>query len=516
VAANSKIARYLMFENCGTVCGKVSNNLFYLRYSMSNQLATESSHRNFDAATLKPDWWAQRNRYYYRDIARLYQFLIPAGSTVLEVGCGTGNLLTNVEPKLGVGIDRSAEIVEMAKNKYPHLNFYCLDAENLKSASNFEGFPNTKFDYIILSEVLSDITNIQRALENLHGFCHPQTKIVISFHNYLWEPILNFAARIGQRRPQPRQNWLSMNDVLNLLNITGYQSVKSGRRCLLPKNIPLISNFVNRYITPLPVINHLGLTNYVVARQQLVPANNTNEYTVSVIIPTRNEAGNIAAAIDRLPQLGRHTEIIFVEGHSKDNTWEQIQAVMAAYQGDFTIKAFQQSGKGKGDAVRLGFGEATGDILMILDADLTVRPEELVNFVNVITSGRGEFINGSRLVYPYPNAAMPWLNTLANKFFALVFSFLLGQNIKDTLCGTKVLWRNDYLRIVANRSYFGDFDPFGDFDLLFGAAKLNLHIVEVPVCYQSRTYGESNIAHVKEGIVLLKMCLYAARKIKFI
>jgi glycosyltransferase involved in cell wall biosynthesis len=332
----------------------------------------------------------------------------------------------------------------------------------------------------------------------------------------LWEPLLHFAELIGQRRPQQTQSWLSMNDVINLLKITGYQPVKIGRRCLLPKDIPIVSNFVNRYVSPLPIVNHLGLTNYIVARKQIDRPIPSTKYTVSVIIPARNEAGNIAAAIDRLPQLGGHTEVIFVEGHSQDDTWEQIQTLGREYQGNFTIKAFQQLGKGKGDAVRLGFDKATGDILIILDADLTVQPEELVNFVNTIVSGRGEFINGSRLVYPYSQAAMPWLNTLANKFFALVFSFLLGQNIKDTLCGTKVMWRDDYLRICANRSYFGDFDPFGDFDLLFGAAKLNLHIVEVPVRYQPRTYGESNISHVREGLVLLKMCLYAARKIKFV
>ena len=284
----------------------------------------------------------------------------------------------------------------------------------------------------------------------------------------------------------------------------------------MPKYIPLISNFINRYVSPLPIINHLCLTNYIVARKQIYRSTETTDYSVSVIIPARNESGNIAAAIDRLPQLGKYTEVIFVEGHSKDDTWEKIQELEREYRGDFKIKAFQQSGKGKGDAVRLGFEQATGDILIILDADLTVQPEELVNFVRTIVSGRGEFINGSRLVYPYSQAAMPWLNTLANKFFALVFSFLLGQNIKDTLCGTKVLWREDYLRIVANRSYFGDFDPFGDFDLLFGAAKLNLHIVEVPVRYQSRTYGASNIAHVREGLILIKMCLYAAQKIKFV
>jgi hypothetical protein len=469
---------------------------------MSDRLVKERARSHFDAIAFKLDWWAQRNRYYYRDLDRLHQFLIPAGSNVLEIG---------------VGIDFSAVVINIAKTKYTNLHFYCLDAEQLNLVNRAE-YPllDTEFDYIILSGVLGDLTNIQRVLEQLHQFCYPHTKLVINFHNFLWEPILHLAEQIGQRRPQSPQNWLSMPDVINLLNITGYQPVKVGRRLLLPKNIPILSDFVNRYLSPLPLVDRLNLTNYIVARQQIGDRKIDPHYTVSVIIPARNEAGNIAAAIERLPQLGKHTEVIFVEGHSQDDTWTKIQTLVREYCGNFTIHAFQQSGKGKGDAVRLGFEKATGDILIILDADLTVQPEELVNFVSTIVSGRGEFINGSRLVYPYSQVAMPWLNTVANKFFALVFSFLLGQNIKDTLCGTKVLWREDYLRIVANRSYFGDFDPFGDFDLLFGAAKLNLHIVEVPVRYQPRTYGESNIAHVREGLVLLKMCLYAARKIKFV
>jgi ubiquinone/menaquinone biosynthesis C-methylase UbiE len=482
---------------------------------MSNWLVTERTQKHFDDVALKLDWWARHNRYYYQDLDRLHQFLIPVGSKVLEIGCGTGDLLAKIRPSIGVGVDFSSAVIELAKTKHPDLTFHCLDIEYLdREISVKHVLLDTEFDYLILSDVLGDLTNIQRVLENLHQICHPHTKVIINFHNFLWEPILHFAEKIGQRRPQPPQSWLSMNDVLNLLNITGYQSVKVGRRLIIPKYIPILSNFINRYLSPLPIINHLSLTNYIVARKQIYRSTAADDYSVSVIIPARNEAGNIAAAIDRLPQLGKHTEVIFVEGHSQDRTWEKIQTVEREYRGDFTIKAFQQSGKGKGDAVRLGFEQATGDILIILDADLTVQPEELVNFVGTIASGRGEFINGSRLVYPYDQAAMPWLNTLANKFFAMVFSFLLGQNIKDTLCGTKVLWRNDYLRIVANRSYFGDFDPFGDFDLLFGAAKLNLHIVEVPVRYQPRTYGSSNIAHVREGLILIKMCLYAAQKIK--
>ncbi len=485
---------------------------------MYNHLVKEKTKRNFDEIALDLDWWNLRNKYYYQDIQNLHKFLIPTESNVLEIGCGTGDLLASLNPKLGVGIDLSPQVITIAEEKYPSLSFYCLDAENINQEFiKNSSLSSVKFDFIILSGVLGYLTDIQLVLQHLQIFCHPRTRIILTFHNFLWEPILRFAERIHQRRPQPPQNWLSMNDIINLLSITGYQSVKIGRRFLIPKPIPVISDFINRYFSQLPVINHLGLTNYVVARPAWYSnSEKVQDYTVSVIIPARNEAGNIPAAIERLPQLGKQTEVIFVEGHSKDDTWEQIQQLVQNYQGNFTLKAFQQTNKGKADAVRLGFNEATGDILIILDADLTVQPEELIKFVEVIATNRGEFINGSRLVYPYSNQAMPWLNSVANKFFALIFSFLLGQNIKDTLCGTKVLWREDYQRIANNRNYFGDFDPFGDFDLLFGAAKLNLHLVEVPVRYQERTYGKSNISHFREGLVLLGMCLHAARKIKFI
>lgn len=468
----------------------------------------------FDHIAPDLDRWNQRNRYYYQDLDRLHQFLIPAGSCVLDIGCGTGNLLAALNPKVGVGVDFSQGVIGVAKAKYPHLQFHCLDAETL-IPSDF-GAEAITFDFIVLSGVLGHLGDIQQVLQNLQGFCHSQTRLILTFHNFLWQPLLHLAEQIGQRRPQPPQSWLSMTDVTNLLTITGYLPVRSGRRFLMPKPVPGISTLLNRFFAHLPVINHLGLTNYIIARPHL-PASDLEieNCTCSVIIPARNEAGNIRGAIDRLPALGKHTEVIFVEGHSQDNTWEEIQRSVQQGHEQFTLKAFQQAGKGKADAVRLGFAQATGDILMILDADLTVQPEDLPHFLEVVASRRGEFVNGSRLVYPRSGKAMPWLNNWANKFFSLAFSFLLGQPLKDTLCGTKVLRREDYEKIAAGRSYFGDFDPFGDFDLLFGATKLSLHIVDVPVRYQPRTYGESNIAHVREGLILLQMCLYASRKIKF-
>ncbi|HEY9878272.1 MAG TPA: glycosyltransferase [Leptolyngbyaceae cyanobacterium] len=467
----------------------------------------------FEGVALELDQWRDRNRYYYRDLERLHQFLIPPDSRVLEIGCGTGDLLRSVAPSVGVGVDFAQTVVDTASKKYPQLHFYCLEAEQIE----LESFApdHRSFDYIVLAGVLGYLGDIQAVLQRLQPFCHAKTRLILSFHNYLWEPALSFAEAIGQRRPQPPQNWLSMDDVVNMLSITGYVPLKRGRRFLMPKPLPGVSYLVNRYLAPLPLIKHLCLTNFVVARPHPSLFTPQSPPSCSVIIPARNEAGNIRDAVARLPQLGAHTEVIFVEGHSSDRTWAEIQTLINEYSGPFTLKAFQQTGKGKADAVRLGFAEATGDILMILDADLTVPPEDLPHFVEVVASGRGEFVNGSRLVYPRSRQAMPWLNTAANKFFAQLFSFLLDQPLKDTLCGTKVLHRDDYARIATGRRYFGDFDPFGDFDLLFGAAKLNLHIVEVPIRYQPRTYGESNIAHVKEGIVLLKMCLYASRKLKF-
>jgi glycosyltransferase involved in cell wall biosynthesis len=268
---------------------------------------------------------------------------------------------------------------------------------------------------------------------------------------------------------------------------------------------------VNRWLAPF--LQWFCLTVFFVARRER--ANGDQPLSVSVVIPARNEAGNIPAAVARTPEMGAGTELIFVEGHSRDDTWAAIQRAAADHP-ERKIKIMQQTGKGKGDAVRMGFAAASGDVLMILDADLTMPPEELPKFYDVIASGRAEFANGVRLVYPMEEEAMQFLNLCANKAFGLIFTWLLGQPVKDTLCGTKVLTRAHYERIAGNRSYFGDFDPFGDFDLLFGAAKLNLKIADVPIRYRERTYGTTNIQRWRHGWLLLQMVLFAARKLKFV
>lgn len=459
----------------------------------------------FDASAEKRDRWIRKNRYYHQQMAGIFSFLIPKGSSVLEVGSGTGDLLNALEPGRGVGIDISPKMMEIARKKYPHLEFRVGDVERLPTGE--------KFEYVVVAGTLAFLHDVQAALENIHQVCTPRSRLIIAYFSSLWDPMVRAAEALGIKEKQPVQNWLAPSDIENLLDLAGYEIIRRNVHLLLPKYVPLLSTLCNRYLVKLPFFRLFGLLNIVVARPKPVPRD--REYSCSVIIPARNEAGNIEQAVLRTPQIGTHTELVFVEGNSTDNTFEEIKRVAAAHP-ERDIKFVQQDGKGKGDAVRKGFSVAGGDVLMILDADLTVAPEDLPRFYEALVRRGAEFVHGSRLVYPMEQQAMRFLNMVANKFFGAAFSFLLGQRFKDTLCGTKVLFRSDYEMIAANRAYFGDFDPFGDFDLIFGAAKLNLKIAEIPIHYRQRLYGATNISRFRHGLILLRMTLYAMWKMKFV
>ncbi|MFS8822560.1 SAM-dependent methyltransferase [Thermostichus sp. MS-CIW-21] len=459
-------------------------------------------------------YWRQKNRYYHEDLERLHRFFVPPGLRILEIGSGTGSLLNALQPSFGVGIDWDAEIVAQAQRQFPHLHFRVQDAHTLDKQDPILAEP---FDVILLVNTLGYLADVQQVLERLRRFCTPRTRLILSYHNPLWEPLLSLATVLKQRMPLPAANWLSAGDVANLLHLAGYEVIQQGKRLLLPRRIPLLSTLINRFIAPLPGINALCLTEYTIARPQPDPAWDPpleEQPSCTVVIPARNEAGNIRRCVQQLPEMGSRTEIIFVEGHSSDDTWAEIQRVQDEYQGIRTIQALRQEGKGKGDAVRKGFAAASGDVLIILDADLTVQAEELPKFFRAVASGRCDFANGCRLVYPLKPEAMPRLNQWANRFFAALLSHILGIRIKDSLCGTKALWREDYWQIAKLRQEWGDFDPFGDFDLLLGAAKRTLKILDIPVRYFPRTYGRSNIQHVRDGLRLLQICAFALSRFK--
>ncbi|MDB6021579.1 MAG: arnC 3 [Pedosphaera sp.] len=446
----------------------------------------------------------ETDRHYQKLLRKYFTFLVPPGLRVLEIGCGVGDLLEAVKPARGVGIDFSPAMIELARKRHPQLEFQVADAGEFSASE--------KFDYIILSDLVNDLPDVQAVLERLQTVATPNTRLVVNFFNNLWRPILGVAEKCGAKAPAQLQNWLSSQDMANLLHLAGWEVIKTDARILWPVGTPLVAPLFNRWLAPLA--RNFCLTVAMVARPKPQPSTRPH-YRCSVVIPARNEAGNIEAAVQRTPEMGLGTEIIFIEGHSKDNTWKEIHRV-AEKNPQRQIKILKQQSKGKGGAVREAFAAATGDILFILDADLTMPPEELPKFYEIARSGTAEFVNGVRLVYPMEDQAMQFLNMIANKAFSLTFSWLLGQNIKDTLCGTKVLFRADYEAIARNRAYFGDFDPFGDFDLIFGAAKMNLRMVDLPIRYRARTYGETNIHRWSHGWLLLRMVLFAARRMKFL
>jgi len=451
--------------------------------------------------------WREKARFFHAEDTAYLRFLIPPGQRVLELGCGAGHTLAALEPSRGVGIDLSPRVIDEGRAAFPHLELHVGNIEDETTLERISG----KFDVVLLVDTMGYLDDCQALLEKLHRFCTHETRVVLAYYSHLWGPLLRLAELIGWKKEEGSRHVLSPADMAAITGLGEFDLVKSEKRVLVPISLFGLGRIVNRFFSPLPLLRQFVLRHYSVCRSERCV--HTEVTSATVVIPARNERGNVEPAIERMPRFCDDMEIIFIEGHSKDGTFEEMQRVQALHP-EWDIKLMTQPGKGKADAVFTAFDAARGDVLMILDADLTVPPEQLPKFWHAIRSGQGEFINGSRLVYSMDSGAMRFLNLIANRLFSIIFSWILNQRYTDTLCGTKVLRRTDYQRLNAGRSYFGDFDPFGDFDLIFGASKLNLKTVEIPIRYAARAYGETQISRFRHGWLLLRMVAFAFMKIK--
>jgi len=451
--------------------------------------------------------WIRKNWYYYRELIRLLKFFSEPEGDFLQIGCGNGYLLARIPGNFRLGIDLSPGMVQEACRLYPDLDIQVGDIEDSSG-------PEQKFDYILMVNVVGDIVDVQLAFDHVRKYCHPYSRIVIVYYNYLWEPLVKVATAFRLKIKEPIQNWLSAPEIENLLYLSGFETVKKDNFLIFPKYLPGISFILNRLIARLPLINRLCLLNFIVARPRPLPRPEES-YSCSVIVPCKDEVGNIENLLTRVPEMGKGTEIIFVDDKSTDGTGGEVKRVQEKYP-QKNVVLVDGPGRGKFEAEKVGFDQATGDILMILDADATVMPEELPRFFWALARGDGDFINGCRLVYDMEKQAMRLLNIIGNKAFSLVFSYLLSLRIKDTLCGTKAFFRRDYHRMKKYFGYFGDYDRWGDFNLLFSASKLNMKITEVPVHYAERIEGESKMnRRFSHGWLMLRMCWVAARRLKF-
>lgn len=452
----------------------------------------------YAAVTAHAAYFGERWRYYFSELASMLRFVIPPDVSLVQIGPGTGDLLARLPGASRTGIECSPALLSLARARHPDLDLIEDDFWALATTR--------RFDYALLSEVTDSLVDVDVVLRETRRLLTEEGRLIIVTRSFLWRPLFALARLLFAKTQSPFRSLLRRRDLENLLSVAGFEVIRSGRGVLCPIYIPLVSVVANRFLVRLPLIEALSAVRYVVAR----PAPRARrDPSVSVIVAARNEEGNVATLLARVPPLGSQTEIVFVEGHSKDATWRELERLKATYQGPYSIQIAKQEGKGKWDAVKKGFDLATGELLMILDADMTVPPEDLVRFYDAYADGRGDFINGSRLVYPMEKGAMRFLNKLGNRFFAIMVGAVIDQRLTDTLCGTKVLRRSDWGRIANAWAQVGLRDPFGDFELLFGAAKLNLRITELPVRYRDRTFGETQIHRFRDGWVLLKLTAMA-------
>jgi len=460
-----------------------------------------STRKFFDTLAPQRERDKRRHRTYYRDRERWLRRLIRPDASVLELGCGTGLTLSCLPQAKKTGIDFSPEMIRLAHERDPQTRYLVDDILQLEHRESH--------DYVLLLDTINFLRDVQRGLQEIHDkVCHDRTRLVITYYNFLWQPLFLFGEWLGWKTKFPEQNWLGRNDIEHLLRITGFEVVQRGERVLCPPGIPLLASLCNRFLVSLPLLRAFALVKYVIARP--APRGHKTDYTVTVLSAVRNERGNIRRIVEAMPILGSRTELLFIEGHSTDGTWEELQEIVASYRGPLAVRALKQSGSGKGSALHDGITESAGEILLVYDGDFTVHPDELRKLYDILSSGQAEFVNASRLVYPLQEGAMRLLNLLGNKIFSMLFTWLFSQRLVDVLSPVKGFFRRDYPSVTTRM------DPFGDFDFFLGAASRQLKMSEVPVHYLERSYGTTKIRRFRHGWSLLRMCFYGTRRLKWV
>lgn len=389
-----------------------------------------------------------------------------------------------------------------------------VPGKNKDSVNSIQSSNPDECNLTILNGTLNYHSDIQDLFYNLYKSMNRRDRIVSICYNSYFSWLYKIATVLKLRTKKQQTSFFTENDIENFCKLTNFEIVKTKYALLIPFWIPIVSTLINKIASLLPIIRNFSLVSIYMMRPVKKYEHNPK---LSVVIPARNEEENLVTIIDEIQKMEDiPLEIIFVEGHSQDKTWDVIQNNLTKYKDKplLDVKGFQQTGVGKNDAVKLGFENCTGEVITILDADKTVDPAELYKFYTAYRDGKGDFINGCRLVYPMETEAMRFLNLLGNAFFAKTVGHVSSLNISDSLCGTKMMAKKDHDRLIEWRKDFGDIDPFGDFDLLLFAGVVGLGSVDISIRYRSRTYGSTQISRFIHGFKLLQIVVYSFFKVK--
>lgn len=445
-----------------------------------------------------------RNRFYHQRKREYLRFIIPPGESVLVLGCEDGELLAALQPSRGVGIDASSAYRNLASARFPQHEY--------RASLGAISPAHESFEYVVLDDVAGESDDLFSLLQGIARLCTPTSRLVIVQHNYLWGPVFRMAEWLGLKRRDQKQNWLSMGDLRVFLDGAGFETINVTPKLFCPMRLLGLGPAINWVAGLVPFVHRLASTEILIARKVSHEPHPQNK-TASIILTVRDERGNIEPMVRQIPDVGAGTEILFVEGHSTDGTRAEIERVASRYP-EKNVRLLVQDGIGQGDAIYKGFSEASGDVIILLEADRTSPPQDVLKAFDIVAGGRADYVNGSRFIYPRDKGAMPLRKVIGNWMFAIWFTWFLGQRTSDVLCGLKAIDRRQFQRLRKNWGSLGLFDPFGDFELIFGAARLGLKICEVPTRYTVRQYGEPKSRFWKHGFMLTRMASRATRVFK--
>ena len=372
--------------------------------------------------------------------------------------------------------------------------FLDLNDSKLTSLSTI----NKKYQRIILTDVVENYDDVFALLNIVSNLLTIDGKLIISSINTKYLILSRTLEFLKLKDSNENTSYIHVKKIRNITSGVGLEYQKFYTKQLFPFSFFYVGNVINKIMEIISFQLNLGIKTYIIFRPAIITNSKNSK---SIIIPAKNEEGNLVELVSRIPKF-ENTEIIFSYGKSKDNTLKVMKQITQSNK-LFKFKLVKQTKNGKANAVWEALNVVENDLIAILDADISVDPETLSDFFDIIEKNNADFVNGTRLIYDMEKNSMRFLNRIGNRFFQFFISKIIKEALTDSLCGTKVFKKSYLNDLYFWQNIFGKKDPFGDFDLIFAAAYSGQKIVEMPIVYRERKYGTTQIARFKDGFKLL-------------
>lgn len=441
------------------------------------------------------DFWKEKNWYYHNQLKQIFKDVIKENSKVLQIGYGLGDILAALYPKKGVSFDDDKDILAISRRRYPIFKFTDFNFNKNKV--------NDKFDYVIYPNSLEHFDDIQTVFENVYPALSRSSKVVVASVNPRWEQIFYILEKLKLKRPESSRNWLRIENIKNLLEVSGYKVIDSGFRIILPVSIPLISGIINKVIRNIKILSRFCVEQFVVAQKETFSIN--NNLSCSVVIPTYNQAELLEYCIESIPNVGKKMQIVVVDDASSDRTEQVMKSLSKKHHNIKYIRNERPQGEEK--SLKIGIESVDLDIILTYDAKMSIPSSELVRFYNVLASKRADFVSGMRFIYPLEGQRLRQLTIIGNIIFSYLYSLFLNQRVFDPLCSIKGFYKKNYSKIkISNNNTL--------LDLLIKAAENKAKILEIPVHYSLESYLENKPHTLARLGILTKGVFYGIWRLK--